>query len=201
MRFRGTVPTVSDAPAGLPGLTDRNAVDVVDERGAVHTGEIRRWGSAFVEIDLAEFLRGEFPPGSTVQLHGEGIGRERVGRVVRSGRRLVVQLALARERRVHPRVPFHQPVRWRRHDEPQWRWGRSEDLSNAGIRLLLDDRLQVGRDIELAVRWAPTEELTIGGTVLAVTPVGRWWRARVRFAERPDVAIAGLVDRLAGRSV
>ncbi|MEM9033842.1 MAG: PilZ domain-containing protein [Actinomycetota bacterium] len=192
---------MSDAPAGLPGLTDRNAVDIVDERGAAHTGEIRRWGSAFVEIDLTEFLRGDFPPGSTVQLHGEGIGREREGRVVRSGRRLVVQLAVARERRVHPRVPFHQPVRWRRLDDQYWRWGRSEDLSNAGIRLLLDDRLPVGREIELAVRWAPTEELSVRGTILAVTPIGRWWRARVRFMEEPEGSISGLVDRLAGRSV
>ena len=59
---------------GLPGLVDRNAVVVVDDRGAAHPGMIHRWGSAFVEIDLDEYLRGDFVAGSHVQLRGSGVG-------------------------------------------------------------------------------------------------------------------------------
>ena len=42
---------MEDVRAGLPGLSDRNAVVGVDDEGAPHPGMIHRWGSAFVEID------------------------------------------------------------------------------------------------------------------------------------------------------
>lgn len=182
---------------GLPGLVDRNAVVVVDDRGASHEGMIHRWGSAFVEIDLDEYLRGDFVAGSHVQLRGSGVGSERTGRIVRSGRRLVVQLANARERRAHKRVPFHRPIRWRVVGEDEWRWGRSEDLSGAGIRLLLDEAPARGSRIELRLETGPDDQISVEGVTLGVVQVGRWQRTRVRFGDAPHPPLAAVVDRLA----
>ncbi len=188
---------MEDVRPGLPGLVDRNAVVVVDDAGAPHPGMIHRWGSAFVEIDLDEYLRGDFVAGSHVQLRGAGVGSERTGRIVRSGRRLVVQLANARERRAHVRVPFHRPIRWRLVGEVDWRWGRSEDLSGAGIRLLLDEAPARGSRIELQLETAPDDQISVEGETLGAVQVGRWQRTRVRFGEAPHRPIAAVVDRLA----
>ena len=188
---------MEDVRPRLPGLVDRNAVVVIDDRGAPHEGMIHRWGSAFVEIDLAEYLLGDFVAGSHVQLRGTGVGSERSGRIVRSGRRLVVQLANARERRAHVRVPFHRPIRWRLVGEDEWRWGRSEDLSGAGIRLLLDEAPPRGSRIELQLGTAPDDQISVEGMTLGVVQVGRWQRTRVRFGDVPHAPITAVVDRLA----
>lgn len=189
---------MEEVRSGLPGLVDRNAVVVIDDRGAPHDGMIHRWGSAFVEIDLAEYFRGDFIAGSHVQLRGAGVGSERTGRIVRSGRRLVVQLANTRERRVHVRVPFHRPIRWRVVGEVEWRWGRSEDLSGTGIRLLLDEAPQRGTRIELQLETSAQDQISVEGVTLGVVQVGRWQRTRVRFGEASHPPIAAVVDQLAG---
>lgn len=173
---------------------DEGRVTILDSTGRSHRGTLGRLGPAFAEIDLTDGGT-DLRPDDPVQVRIPGVALDRPGRVVRSGPHLVIQLANARERRSHLRVPFARPVRWRRRGEIEWIDARGEDLSSAGVRFVSTIRPDLGARVDVELPVLGTSVVEVAAEVLAVSEFGRWYRVRCRFVAGRSTDVLDLIGR------
>ncbi len=119
----------------------------------------------------------------------------RVGRVVRSGPHLVLDLTPARERRTDRRIAVFRTVRW--HTARGGGVGRTEDLGLGGLRLLVDAPVAADTDIDVEVALGRGEHALLHGEVLECAPIGNLHRVRIAL-DVDDVPLAASILRRAG---